>query len=87
MSDHTDAWRPLGEVSGEIVDKLKEQARRLGHSYPHLLETDYDVEDYHDAPDKPGTFRELLRQHSYEIRNGEAHRRVEAEMLANMKRK
>jgi hypothetical protein len=75
-----------------MVAKLKEQARRLGDFYPHLR-VDYDAmvagdddvinDVIADTPTASGGFKEMLRQYSYEIRNGAAHRAVEEEMLRN----
>jgi hypothetical protein len=81
-------------VKGTIA-RLKEQARRLGEAYPHLLECDYDSmlagdEDQEPVAEKQpkpqSAAYDWLRATSTEIRNGAAHKRVEAEMLDNFKR-
>jgi hypothetical protein len=75
------------------IERLRAQARRLGHIYPHLLQSEHDRPHAGDdqEPEAEEMSQQLqhkgwLRELRTEIRHGAAHRAAEAEMLANMKR-
>jgi hypothetical protein len=74
---------------------LKEQCDRLDHAYPHL----HDIENELNAaglvaatnskpvPGVSETFRGTVQRYREEIRHGDAHRRVEQEMLGSIRPK